>query len=434
MQRIFIIVACGLLAMASPALAVDDFYGPDQPTKFDDSRRPDLGGARPAAGTGVQVLTAGDSAWEEFLVQDIDYSGFLERLYVLLTNEEYLGKYKEVAMVAEYLDTTGLFDIASGHTEYQITGDHIHLMGGMEFGDLDPEAYYARYYGLPDVDLVSGHYLAPGEYMLYIALTHLPQKAFMQVQEMAKSAEMMGGEFELDEVMGELGMGDLGDVLTLLEVLEIDEMIGNVMTGELALVVYGIGDIGKFIEGDIEPQDLDIAIMLGLSDASQIDPLLARFGAEAGLVDEELDGGWRRLYMPDEDAPEVLMNHEVAVLCMDAVATAERLETAAAGGGLGLAPCQLVFDLNMAKLHEQVIGPLAMMGEAWLDEDVVLPDDEMAYLLNLPDPEALGHMTFTTYHPDGNYQMEMEMKKAVVQYLLYYLGVGLCAAGQSGAF
>jgi hypothetical protein len=57
----------------------------------------------------------------------------------------------------------------------------------------------------------------------------------------------------------------------------------------------------------------------------------------------------------------------------------------------------------------------------------------MSYLLNLPDSEALGHVTVQASFADG-YTGEVEMKKAVVQYLVYYLGLGLCGAAQSGAF
>jgi hypothetical protein len=44
----------------------------------------------------------------------------------------------------------------------------------------------------------------------------------------------------------------------------------------------------------------------------------------------------------------------------------------------------------------------------------------------------MGHITATGYHPEGNAYYEFEMKKAVLQWAAFYLGVGLCAAGQSG--
>jgi hypothetical protein len=56
----------------------------------------------------------------------------------------------------------------------------------------------------------------------------------------------------------------------------------------------------------------------------------------------------------------------------------------------------------------------------------------MAYLFNLPDSSALGHMTATVNHPEGNAYCEFEMKKSVLTWLAFYRGTGLCAAGQSG--
>ncbi len=66
--------------------------------------------------------------------------------------------------------------------------------------------------------------------------------------------------------------------------------------------------------------------------------------------------------------------------------------------------------------------------------EIELPEESMAYLMALPEPDALGHITMTSYHPDDNSMGEFGMKKSVFQYLLYYVGVGLCGAAQAGAF
>jgi hypothetical protein len=61
---------------------------------------------------------------------------------------------------------------------------------------------------------------------------------------------------------------------------------------------------------------------------------------------------------------------------------------------------------------------------------VELPTAATAYLLGLPEAEALGHIRVMSYHEEDGLGWELTMQKAVPQYLLYYAGVLGCGIAQ----
>jgi len=67
-------------------------------------------------------------------------------------------------------------------------------------------------------------------------------------------------------------------------------------------------------------------------------------------------------------------------------------------------------------------------------EDIMLPTEPLSYLLNLPESDELGHLSVSAGTTENGFKVEAEMKKAVVQYMVYYFGLALCGAGQAGAF
>ena len=80
MRFALLFVVLGLLMAATPALAVDDFYGPETDSTYDDSRRPDLGIALDRYQrdrTGADRVTLGDSAWEELYISDVHVGPFM---------------------------------------------------------------------------------------------------------------------------------------------------------------------------------------------------------------------------------------------------------------------------------------------------------------------------------------------------------------------
>ena len=90
----------------------------------------------------------------------------------------------------------------------------------------------------------------------------------------------------------------------------------------------------------------------------------------------------------------------------------------------------MYLDINMTAFHADVLEPLLKLAQSELGDKVKLPESTMAYLVDLPEPDALGHMTLMTAYEDGS-RMELTMKKPVLQYCAYYLGLALCGAAQA---
>jgi len=433
MRYFQLLIVLGVLLIAVPAVAVDDFYGPDEPLTFDQSRRPDLGiGSARGTGTGM-MPEKGDSVWEEFYVSDVEIGVFLERLYEVLTNEEWLGQYPEVATVANYLKQTGLFDLQNVHTEYAITGDRMYFMLHEDFEDLSPDCYYGKVLALPDRELDTAQYVN-GDQLLYFAANNVPDMLLLYANEVMNAVNTMEQTAEGMEMEADLNLGDLAEVFGMLEAFNVEDTVKSLLTGEIAVVFYNMPPFEQLMLGDIQPADIELAIMLGVSNREGVQGMIEGFGDEVGLLAREYeDDPWQYYVVNGEETIGLMLNDGMAILSSNIDVTRRNVLAAQENGGLELDPCQVYFDLNMVALHDQVVVPAVNMGTGYLPEGVTLPVEPMSYLVNLPESEALGHLTVTASFADG-YTGEIEMKKAVLQYLAYYLGIGLCGAAQSGAF
>jgi len=433
MRYFHLLIVVSVLLLATPALAVDDYYGPDEELTFDQSRRPDLGiGSGRSAGVGM-MAQKGDSTWEEFYVSDVEIGVFLERLYEVLANEEWLGQYPEVATIANYMKESGFFDLQYVHSEYAITGDRMYFMMHEDFEDLSPDSYYAKVLALPDRELASADYV-DGDQLLYFAANNVPDMLLLYMNEVMKAVNTMEQTTEGTALEADLNLGDLAEVFGMLDAFNVEETVKTLFTGEIAIVAYNMPPFEQLMLGDIQPADLELAIMLGVSNREGVQGMIEGFGDEIGLLSREYeDDPWKYYVVNGEETIGLMLNDEMAILSSNIDVTRRNVLAAQEYGGLELEPCQFYCDLNMAALHDQLVVPAVNMGTAYLPDNVVLPVEPMSYLVNLPESEALGHMTMTASFA-GGYTGEIEMKKAVLQYLVYYLGVGLCGAAQSGAF
>jgi hypothetical protein len=433
MRYFQLLIVLGVLLIAVPAVAVDDFYGPDEPLTFDQSRRPDLGiGSARGAGTGM-MPEKGDSVWEEFYVSDVEIGVFLERLYEVLTNEEWLGQYPEIATVANYMKETGLFDLQNVHTEYAITGDRMSFMLHEDFEDLSPNSYYGKVLALPDRELDTAQYVT-GDQLLYFAANNVPDMLLLYANEVMNAVNTMEQTAEGMEMEADLNLGDLAEVFGMLEAFNVEDTVKSLLTGEIAIVFYNMPPLEQLMLGDIQPADIELAIMLGVSNREGVQGMIEGFGDEVGLLAREYeDDPWQYYVVNGEETIGLMLNDGMAIISSNIDVTRRNVLAAEENGGLELDPCQLYCDLNMTALHDQVIVPAVNMGTGYLPEGVTLPVEPMSYLVNLPESDALGHLTVKASFADG-YTGEIELKKAVLQYLAYYLGIGLCGAAQSGAF
>lgn len=433
MRFAYLIVVLGLLMAATPALAVDDFYGPETDKTDDDSRRPDLG-ITPERyqrdGAGADGVTLGDSAWEEFYISDVHVGPFMDRLYEVLTREDWLGQYPQVAGVAEFLHEAGLFSLERLYSEYEATGDHIYIMGHEGFEDLDPESYYGRFLALPDGELTTAGHVS-GDYTLYLAANNIHEMMLVYLDYMMASMEMVG-EISGEDMHGD--MGELEQVFGMIEAFQLEELVGNVVTGEVALVLYGLPPLEQLVLGDIQPDDIEMAVMIGIKDAEYVSGMIANYGSSIGLMGREYeDDDWTYYIMQGDESIGLMYNDELLIASPNIESTRKHVQDALASGGLDIEPCQMYFDLNIAALHDNLLEPGARLAMTEFGADITLPVEPMRYLVDLPESDKLGHLTFTSYFDDG-YTVELEMKKAVLQYIVYYGGLAACGAAQAGVF
>jgi hypothetical protein len=408
-----------ILAITTPALAVDDYCGPSS-------------GASHHSRLGNASAHRGDSPWEESYTQDIDMTAFLGRLYDVLTKDEYLGQYPQVKQVAGYLSDSGFFSMATDHCDYQITGDSIRCASFKGFKDLDPASYYGRYLALPDMQLRSAQYVAEDDVMLYLALTNVHQKVMLEAENLAASSKATGGNGPnpLDQLLSQFGGGDAEQLWQLVKALRLDQVVSGVITGEVALAVYGLPPADKLVQGDFKLNDADVALMIGINDPKYLIDMIEKYGGEIGLQGEEMEGGWHSYAIPQAEGLVVMFNDEMLIATTNADKLKAHMAKAAEGGCVDVDACQLYCDINMARLHNDLALPLYNMAQADFGSSVELPAAATAYLLNLPEPAALGHVRLMSYHEEDGLGWEMTLQKALPQYMLYYGGVLGCGMAQ----
>ena len=432
MRKLSFLIVIAMLLMAIPAFAVDDFYGPEKGSGSDDSRRPTLnvggrsGSGPEAAAPGFEV---GGSTYEEFYSQTIDWNMFLDRLYEILANDKMASAHPEVAMIAKLYKDLGIFDLGTTDVKYAATGDGIYIMSRAAY-DTAPETVVGRALAIENQPLESAKLIAPDDYVLYIGVTGLVDRMMLELDalnEANATIKEMGAPSPFDELANEMGMEDFSQILAMLDAMRIEDMVSSTLTGEMGIVLYDLPPLEQLMEGDIEPDDIDAALFVGLKDEDYAKNMVASFGGEMGLKQvEQPHEDFAYYTMQGMDTIGLIIGQGLGIVSPNMPALVEHLHRD--NVGLGLEPVQMYMDLNVAKLHEFAM-PLIEMGKAEMG-GAYLPVEEAAYLLNLPEPEALGHISMIS-KIDGNEQFfGMEMKKAVVQYFTYYLGVFGCGAAQ----
>ncbi len=421
-----------MLAIPFQAMAGQD-YGGD----FDDSRRPDLGITREAYGVerpaedgDTKAPPRGDSTWEEYYVSDVDTTEFMGRLYDVMTREEWLGQFPEVVAVAEYMKEAGLFNLGHLHQEMTITGDSIHNVFREDYKDLDPESYYAKLMGLEDADLVSARHIDDG-FLFYVGVNNVTDILLLQFEQMMASAEMieaMGGEVD--------GIEEMSQAWGMIEAFQIDKIAGEIVTGEMGVVLYDLPPLEVMAMGEFEPTDLDLALMVGIKDSDYLLNMIEQYGKEIGLMGRQYEGDdWNYFVMQGQEGLGMMFSNELLLVTTNLDAARGHVLAALANGGLDVDACQSYINFNLNAINDELIVPGAEMAFAQFgSEDMVLPIEPLGYLFNINEETDLGSVELTSHNYGDGCGMEFEMKKSVFQYLAFGLGVAACGAAQSGAF
>ena len=448
MRILGLLMMIAAMMMAVPAFAVDDVGDPGQQGyDFDDSRRPDLldgerevadkpdkpANAPDAPQAGAPEYMDGGSSWEEFYSQTIDWTMFLERLYEVLTNEKMRSAHPEVAHIADIYRDLGMFSMDMTDVKYAATGDSIFMMSRATYGNIPDGSYIERAMNMIDNhELQSAQYIAPDDYVMYFGITDIVDKALLELEAMemgGQLAEDMGGENPFNEIAQEMGMESFDQVLAMLKAMQIEEMAKGMMSGELALVLYDMPPVEKIANGYIMPDDLDMALFIGLNDEAAVMEMINSFGADAGIKEIESDAHaeFRYFTMEGMDTIGMIIGQGMGIITPNMPALMEHLHKD--NVGMEVEPCAHFLDINMARLHDSMLPLMDMaMGEF---EGAYMPTEETAYLLNLPEPGAIGNISLLAkFEGEDGMFVGMEMKKALLQYGLYYMGVFACGAAQ----
>jgi len=394
----YLAAALGLLLLTAPAVSRADVLD-------------EIGGGSSSSTRSFQrqqrSFTAGDEWIKGSAVEQVNWTGFLERLYTLLTSDEYLGaKYPEVKQAAELAKSMGDFNLAGTMEKCSINGEDMKLQFGSYYRDLDPASLRGRTFGLKDAELVSAEYVGEGDHLLYFAMNHLPERIQLTVDAMNQAQQAGGGEdtLGLDQLLNEMGAGDIGMLLGLASSMGVDQMAADMISGEVALVLYDLPPFDKLDSGDIQPSDIGAALMVGLKDAAKLEAMIAGFGANAGLVALETSGeSWKGYSLPGAEGVTLIYNHEIAAVVTNA-SVLERIQMAQQSGGSDLGACQYFLDVDIANLEQRAIAPLFEMCVAELGQEmeegktIFVPSKETAFLLELPESSALGHLTASGHH------------------------------------
>jgi hypothetical protein len=361
---------------------------------------------------------------------EIHLSGFMDRLYNVLTQPQWLGQHQEVAGTANMLKQLGVFNLEGVHAEYVVSDGQVAMHCGKSYANLDPNSYLGQMYALPNQPLALAGYV-PADALLYVGMNNVPQHALLaarKLSEVAGAAQETGGP--LSDAFGD---ADLSEVFGMLDAFNVEQQVNDVLTGEVGFVVFDAPNLEALVadNADFGPQDISAAIMVGIKDASRVKQLIGMAGANAPLTPMAGDlGGWSGWYVTSPGAEGVGL-----MLGSDMLFITPNVQNAVASFDFGgqaqaIPPCQSYFDLNVAALQDSLVGPGLehLMGGAPVD--LTGAKDAAKYLFALPPSEALGHIRAVTMYDNG-YESALTMNTALANYLFYYVGVGVAGVAAS---
>lgn len=369
----------------------------------------------------------GTSDCEVYHMEKVDVSDFMDRLYNVLTDPAMLGRYDQVKSVAEYLKMTGMFDYQGWEMSYMYTGDDMYFRGHDSFAGIDPGSYYGRVLGLENRVPVSAEYVS-NDYMFYMAMNNVTDMLMIQLEELYGSEEMAG---MMDSMGSDMSLEDMQMGMEMIKGLGIDKMLNAAFTGEVGLVLYRIPSLYDMAADDVDMADLDAAVILGIKNRAQIESLLETYSADMGFTAEDKGDGWTYYTTPMADDMGLMMNNEVAIITSKLSKTRTRMITAF---NREVDPCNMYLSLNLYQINDQLADPLVNIAKYELGPEVNLPEDEMAYLLDLPMAYELGSLDMTVKYENEGVTAYGMMPKAAMTYAAYYAGLVICGLAQSGDF
>jgi hypothetical protein len=357
---------------------------------------------------------------------EIHLSGFMNRLYEVLTRPEWLGQHQEVAAAAGLMKEFGVFNLENIQCEYAVENGQVALRCAEHYANLDPESYYGKVFALPNKPLALAGYV-PSDAVLYLGINNVPQHALLlasELGELAQAQQAAGGP--LAEMFGD---AEVAQVFGMLEAFNVEQQVNDALTGEVGLAVFAAPSPEDF--DNFGPEDIAAAVLVGVKDAERVKQLIGLAAQQAPLVPMgEMEGGWTGWYVQAPMAPAagIMLGPDMLFVTPDVPKALASIDFSRSAQTTPA--CQAYFDLNVSRLHDELVGPGLglLMSEAPVD--LTATKDAARYLFALPPSDALGHIRGVTVY-DSGYECAITMNTALANYLFYYVGVGASAAAQS---
>lgn len=442
MRILSMLLAGAVIVMALPGIAKADLNAESRAEAIAriQERDPNYVGDIQGSGAsgshmGGSAMHMGDSPWEEYWVQDIDFRPFMARLHTILLEDPGFAACDMQSDVISMLEDMYLFNMGTMHSEMSISGDDISFMFHETVHELPADSAPAQMLAFADRPLDSFNLVDGGGFVMYAGANYVPQKLMIQLDElMRRSAEAQEGGGPLSEIFGEMDLEEIQQAMAMMKAMQIDKIVEQTLSGEMGMALFDMPDLGTLIEnGDnIAPTDFTAAVAIGINDADYVREMIGTYGSEVGLTARTDSGsnGWDVFDVPFMPGMGIIMNESLVVACTNVDFVLGKLTDTATDS---LSDCQFHMALNMSALDEKFVSPgMEMLAMEISDgsEDVYWPKDSMKYLWDLPEQDGLGQMTVTCHFGDGA-SSEMHMKKAVFQYMMYYLSTIGAGAIQS---
>ena len=131
-------------------------------------------------------------------------------------------------------------------------------------GDVDLEKIYSQGIKatLEDRELATAKYV-PGTQMLYFGMNNVPEAMMIELRSMKDSTAFVEEFTTLLGVDADMNMTDVDEVFALLDAFPVEQTVNALLTGEMALVLFNMPPFEQLVLGDIEPKDIQAAIMGG---------------------------------------------------------------------------------------------------------------------------------------------------------------------------
>ncbi|MCC7476997.1 hypothetical protein IT575_00945 [bacterium] len=373
--------------------------------------------------------------------EELRFGELMDRVYTLMSSEKYFGKHQQVRGMAELLKHSDFFNFSGTTCRYRMDNEKIEFYSAKHYSDLNPAGVAARSLALPDVAPVSANYICPGTYVMYMSMQNVPAVAALTLEQL-QAQEALMNEYDMGgggpvQFFGQSGMPELGELSRIVQQLQTESgAFGVSLSGEVALVVYSLPSVPQMTSDNFDPlnSDLDVALMVGINGSEGINNALGMAGAVGGMTPGNSPGpGWMRYDINQMPGAGVIFNDQILVASLKVDRAIAHIEQAQLQGRMSIEPCQFYMDMDLTNLHRNTIKPGVDSMLAWtLSEkpDLFMPQESAAFLFNLPDENALGHLSMGAYN-NGGCHMQGSMSTAVLPYAMYYFSVAACTMAQT---